>query len=56
MFKGQKLYTTAVLATGFSLHLWFSLGTLELFMTHGASLNTDKPCCSPVQTNGGPLV
>lgn len=56
MFKGHKLYTTVVLATCYSLHLWLSLGTLELFRTHGTSLHTGKPCSSPGQTNWGPLV
>ena len=53
MFKGQKLYTTVAPATGYSLHLWLSLGTLELFRTHGTSLHTGEPCSSPGQTNSG---
>lgn len=54
--KEQKLYTTIVLATCYSLHLWLLLGTLELFMTHNASLHTGKQCGCPAQTDWGPLV
>lgn len=48
--------STVVLATCCSLHLWLSLGTLELFVTHSTSLHTGKWCCNPPQTNWGPLV
>lgn len=37
-------YATAVPATCYSLHLWLCFGTLELFMTHSASLHTGKGC------------